>query len=77
MVGNDYENARNVGVVKVLAHRKQVAEESAHNDDCPPAQNNSLIRLFDIPTPNLEANAYHELANFVLTSNNLQQLQTL
>ena len=28
MVGNDYENARNVGVVKVLARRKQVAEES-------------------------------------------------
>ena len=47
MVGDDYENVRNVGVAKVLARRKQVAEESAHNDNCPPALNNSLIRLFD------------------------------
>ena len=47
MVGDDYENVRNVGVAKVLARRKQVAEESAHNDNCPPALNSSLIRLFD------------------------------
>ena len=26
MVGDDYENIRNVGVAKVLARRKQVAE---------------------------------------------------
>ena len=64
MVGDDYENVRKVGVAKVLARRKQVAEESAHNDDCPPALNNSLIRLFDVPTLNVEANAYYELANF-------------
>ena len=44
MVGDDYENVRNVGVAKVLAPRKQVTEESAHNDDCPLALNNSLIR---------------------------------
>ena len=48
----------------MLARQKQVAEESAHNDDCQPALNNSLIRLFDVPTLNLEANAYHKLANF-------------
>ena len=64
MVGNGYENVRNVGVAKVLAPRKQMAEESAHNDDCPPALNNSLIRLFNVPTLNLEANAYYELTNF-------------
>ena len=64
MVGDDHENVRNVGVAKVLARRKQLAEESAHNDDCPPALNNSLIRLLDVPTLNLEANAYYELANF-------------
>ena len=64
MVRDDSENVRNVGVAKVLAPRKQVAEESAHNDDCPPALNNSLICVFDVPTLNLEANAYHELANF-------------
>ena len=64
MVGDDYENVRNVGVVKVLARWKQVAEESAHNDNCPPALNNSVTRLFDVPTLNLEANAYYELTNF-------------
>ena len=64
MVGDDYENVGNVGVAKALARRKQVAEESAHNYDCPPALNNSLIRWFDVPTLNLEANAYCDLANF-------------
>ena len=64
MVGMNMTNVRNVGVAKVLAPWKQVAEESAHNDDRPPALNNSLIRLFDVPTLNLEANAYYELANF-------------
>ena len=61
----------------MLARRKQVADESAPNDDCSPALNNSLIRLFDVPTLNLEANAYYELANFDSNSNNLQQLQAL
>ena len=54
MVGNDYENVRNVRVAKVLARRKQVTEEKAHNDDCPLALNNTLIRLFDVPTLNLK-----------------------
>ena len=46
MVREDYKNVRNVVVAKVLALRKQEAEESARkdNDDCPPALNNSLIR---------------------------------
>ena len=35
MVGGDNENAKNAKVAKVLARRKQVAEENAHNDDCP------------------------------------------
>ena len=48
----------------MLAHRKQAAEENANIDDCHHALNCSLIRLFDEPTLNLEANAYHELANF-------------
>ena len=58
------ENVRKVEVAKVLALRKQVAEESANNDDRPPALNNSLSCLLDAPTLNLEANAYYELANF-------------
>ena len=49
---------------KALAPRKQVAEENANNDDCPLALNSSLIRLFDVPTLSLEANAYYELASF-------------
>ena len=49
-------------VAKVLPLRKQIAEESANNDDWPYALNSSSIRLFDVPTPNLEANAYYELA---------------
>ena len=64
MVGDDYENVRNVGAAKVLARRKQVAEESANNDECRHAPNSSLIRLFNVPTLNLEANAYYKLANF-------------
>ena len=64
MVGDGYENVRNVGVAKMPARRKQVAEESAHNNDCPPALNNSLIRLFNVPALNLEASAYYKLANF-------------
>ena len=45
--------------------RKQVAEESANNHDCPHLLNRSSIRLFDVPVPalNLEVNAYYELAN--------------
>ena len=74
MLEDDNENARNVGVAKVLAHRKQVAEESANNDECPHALNSSLIRLSDLPSLNLEANAFYELANFDSSSNNLQQL---
>ena len=42
----------------MLARRKRVAEESANNDDCPHTLNSRLIRLFDVPTLNLEANAY-------------------
>ena len=64
MVGDNYENVRNVGVAKVLARRKQVAEENANDNDRPLALNNSWICLFDVPTLNLEAHAYHELANF-------------
>ena len=64
MLGNDNQNVRNVGVAKVLARRKQVAEECANDDDCPHALSSSLIRLFDLPSLNLEANAYYELANF-------------
>ena len=48
----DNENARNAGEAKILAYRKQVAEESANNDDCPYALNSSLIRLFDVPNLN-------------------------
>ena len=47
----------------MLARRKQVAEESANNDDYPHALISSLIRLFDVTTLNLEANAHYELAN--------------
>ena len=49
---------------KVLAHWKQVAEENANNNDCPHVLNSSLIRFFNVPTLNLTANAYYELANF-------------
>ena len=58
------DDNENVGVAKMLERWKQVIEESANNDDCPLALNSSLIRLFDVPTLSLEANAYYELANF-------------
>ena len=64
----------------MLARRKQVAEESANNDECPHALSSSLISLFDLPLLNLEANAYYELANFnsyQQGSKSLQHLQTL
>ena len=35
MLGDDDENARNVGVVKMLARWRQVVEKSANNDNCP------------------------------------------
>ena len=35
MLGDDNENARNVGEAKMLAYWKQVVEESANNDDYP------------------------------------------
>ena len=47
MVGDDEESARNMGVAKVLLLRKQVAEESANNDDwapCTEQQFDSLVR---------------------------------
>ena len=46
----------------MLPFRKQVAEKSANNDDWPHALNSNSIRLFDVPTLKLEANAYDELA---------------
>ena len=49
-LGDYNENVRNVGVAKMLARRKQVAEESASNDECPHALSSSLIRLFDLPS---------------------------
>ena len=48
----------------MLARLKQVAEESTNNDEWPHAPSSSLIRSFDLPSLNLEANAYYELANF-------------
>ena len=54
---------------------EEVAEESAINDDCPHVMNSSLIRLFNVPTLNLKAHAYYELA-YSDYSNNFQQLQT-
>ena len=53
MLGDDNENVRNAGVAKMLGRWKQVVEESENNDDCPLALNNSLIRLFNVPTLNL------------------------
>ena len=52
MLGDDNKNVKSVGMAKVLAHRKQAAEESANNDDCPHILNSSLIRLFNVPTLN-------------------------
>ena len=46
----------------MLPLRKQVAEESAKNDDWSHALNSGSNRLLDVPTLNLEANAYYELA---------------
>ena len=45
MFRDDNENVRNVGVAKVLALRKQVAEESANNDDCPHLLHRNLFNL--------------------------------
>ena len=67
MLGDDNEN---VGMAKVLAHRKEVAKESAMNDDCPHALNSSLIRLFDAPT-------LKHLPISILTCKSPQQLQAL
>ena len=53
MLGDHNKNVRSVGVLKVLAHRKQVAEKSANNDDCPHVLNSSLICLCDVPTPGI------------------------
>ena len=41
----DYDYNENIGVAKMLARRKQLAEESANNDDCPHALNSYLIPL--------------------------------
>ena len=49
MLGEYNKNVRKVGVAKMLARRKQVAEESANNDECPQALRSSLISLFDLP----------------------------
>ena len=64
MLGDDNKNVKSVEMAKVLAHRKQAAEESANNDDCPHVPNSSLVRMFNVPTLNLEANAYYELTHF-------------
>ena len=58
MFGDDNENVRNVGGAKMLKRWKQVVEKSANNDHCPLALNSSSIRLFDVPTLNLQAYAY-------------------
>ena len=63
MLGDDKESVGNVGVAKVLPLRKRIAEESEHNDDWPRVLNGSSIRLFYVPTLNVEVNAYYELAN--------------
>ena len=52
-------------MAKVLPLRKQIAEESANNDDWPHALNSSSIRMFDVPTLNLEVNAYYEFASAI------------
>ena len=83
MLGDDNKNVNNVGVAKVLAHRKQVDEENGNNDNCPQRVLNSisLIRLFEVPTLNVEAHAYYKLASFLpataASRNNLQQLLKL
>ena len=77
MLGDDNKSERSVGMAKVQAHRKQVAEEIANNDDCPHVLNSSLVRLLNVPTLNFKANAYTtNLPILILTCNNFQQLQT-
>ena len=44
MLGDDNKNVKSLEMAKVLAHRKQAAEESANNDDCPHVPNNSWVR---------------------------------
>ena len=51
MLGDGNEN---VGVAKVLAHQKQVAEENANSNDCPHELNSNLICLFNVPMLNLK-----------------------
>ena len=43
MLGDDNENVKNVGMVKMVKRWKQVVEESANNDDCPYVQRSNLI----------------------------------
>ena len=64
MLGDDNKNVKSVGMAKVLAHRKQAVEESANNNDCRHVPKSSLVRLFNVSTLNLEANAYYELTHF-------------
>ena len=45
MLGDYNKNVRNVGVVKMLARRKQVAEGNANNDECPHAPSSSFVRF--------------------------------
>ena len=45
MVGDDNENVRNAGVVKMQEHWKQVVEENANSDNCPLALNSSFAPL--------------------------------
>ena len=77
MLRDNNENARNVGVTKMLEHRKQVAEESGNNDDCPLALNSSLIRLFDVPALNLKQMLKTNYPILILPSKSLLQLQAL
>ena len=64
MLGDYNKSVRNAGMAKLLARQKQVAEESANNNDCGHALNSNLICLFDVPMLTLQANAYYILADF-------------
>ena len=63
MLGDGDEQRRSMGVTKVIALRKELVSRSAAEDSSSSERQSNSIRLFHIPTINMKADVYYQLAD--------------
>jgi len=63
MLGDGDEQIRSMAVTKVIALRKELVSSSSTEGSSSSERRSSSIRLFHLPTINMKADVYYQLAD--------------